>query len=267
MNTELYYFSGTGNSLYICKALKAHLESIHDESVSIIPVAILNDSKKVNSNADRIGIVYPTYDLDAPKIVKRFAKKLAVSGTPYVFLYISSGGVPGNSAYSIKKMLNKNNIAISNAFSAIYPDNSVVFPISAEENINKISFSKKQHKKDAETIYSLDTQLNNSLCNFSLKSYLTGKLYDIITLNYYGFKKIKASSACNSCGLCASVCPAKNIDIINGNPICKENCEMCFACIHICPMQALHYKRMPIRDNYQYRHPDITVKEILLKRS
>ena len=63
----LFYFTGTGNSLYVAK-------QIEDNPISI-PQAIHNDS--LDFSADRIGIVTPVYGHEVPPMVKEFLRKAA----------------------------------------------------------------------------------------------------------------------------------------------------------------------------------------------
>lgn len=44
---------------------------------------------------------------------------------------------------------------------------------------------------------------------------------------------------CNSCGMCAKVCPVNNIEIIEGKPKWQHKCEQCFACLQWCPQEAI----------------------------
>ena len=54
----------------------------------------------------------------------------------------------------------------------------------------------------------------------------------------YG-KNIRASSACNGCGLCAKACTTGNIKLQGSKPIFAYRCCLCLRCIYSCPMKAL----------------------------
>ena len=61
----VFYFTGTGNSLYIAKRIEKHPISI--------PQALREGS--LNFTAERIGIVAPVYGHEVPAMVKDFLKK------------------------------------------------------------------------------------------------------------------------------------------------------------------------------------------------
>lgn len=61
----LFYFTGTGNSLYIAK-------KIEETPISIPQIMRQND---LEFSADRIGIVAPIYGHEVPSMVKEFLKK------------------------------------------------------------------------------------------------------------------------------------------------------------------------------------------------
>ncbi len=46
---------------------------------------------------------------------------------------------------------------------------------------------------------------------------------------------------CISCGLCAKMCPAHTITLVNGNPVWGEKCYQCLKCINYCPKEAIQY--------------------------
>ncbi|MCK5773172.1 MAG: flavodoxin family protein, partial [Thermoplasmata archaeon] len=73
---KLYYFTGTGNSLWVAKQLAKQLSNF-----SIEPIAnLLSDNKKIeNPDSDMIGLVFPVYIFGPPLIVNRFINKLKIT--------------------------------------------------------------------------------------------------------------------------------------------------------------------------------------------
>ncbi len=49
------------------------------------------------------------------------------------------------------------------------------------------------------------------------------------------------SDACNGCGQCSKVCPVGNIVMDAKRPVYSKNCEMCLACVHACPTEAIQF--------------------------
>ena len=51
--------------------------------------------------------------------------------------------------------------------------------------------------------------------------------------------KLKTNAGCMGCGLCASLCPMKNISVKNGRAVADGMCTMCYRCISRCPQNAI----------------------------
>ncbi len=82
MSTEIYYFSGTGNSLYVARDIA---EKTNGKLISI--PAVMN-KQSIKTDANSIGIVFPVYMAHLygiPLIVERFIKKLEDIGSKYIF--------------------------------------------------------------------------------------------------------------------------------------------------------------------------------------
>jgi ferredoxin len=63
------------------------------------------------------------------------------------------------------------------------------------------------------------------------------KYYELMPLTD---KSIIVDEKCKGCGICAKVCPVKNITIVDKKPEFQHHCEMCFACDEWCPNNAIH---------------------------
>lgn len=53
----------------------------------------------------------------------------------------------------------------------------------------------------------------------------------------------------------------KNIEIVNGKPQFGNNCLACYACLHICPQNALHKKNE--KCTTRFRNENVTIGEII----
>ena len=72
----LFYFTGTGNSLYVAR-------QIEEKPISIPQVL---HQENLNFKDEKIGIVYPVYAGEAPKIILEFLEK-ATFETDYFYFY------------------------------------------------------------------------------------------------------------------------------------------------------------------------------------
>ena len=83
----VFYFTGTGNSMYVAKRLE-------DKSFSI-PQIIRNGT--LEFTADAIGIVAPVYGHEMPPMVKEFVQK-AVFHTDYFYIILTYGNRHGGAS-------------------------------------------------------------------------------------------------------------------------------------------------------------------------
>lgn len=102
MRTDLFYFTGTGNSLVvardICRKLKGNL----------ISIASSMESETITNTADTIGIVFPVFYANiggVPLIVERFVKKLRNLESKYIFAVCTHAGGPGSTIETMKKLI------------------------------------------------------------------------------------------------------------------------------------------------------------------
>lgn len=263
MKTELYYFSGTGNGLNIAKTIESKiLENSNENKVKLINIGGLDLTKEIISSANIVGIIYPVYFLEAPRIVRKFTEKFTVKNNPYLFLYTHFGAMYGNAVHTLKKILEKKEIAISSTFVTALPDNSIIFPTKPDLINEMLENGKKVIEKNADEISSLIQHRDNKIEKVNYIMKILGKSIETYSINFLGFKKMKTDNSCTGCSICTKVCPVKNIKINNNKPEFNNKCEMCFACLHNCPKQSIKFKRMKVKDNYQYKHPNVNVSEL-----
>ena len=90
MSTEIYYFTGTGNSLVLARSI---VEKTNGKLISIPSVM---DKQSIYIDADTVGIVFPCYLSQLygiPLIVERFIRKLVnINSIEYLFAVCSFGG-------------------------------------------------------------------------------------------------------------------------------------------------------------------------------
>ena len=87
MSTEIYYFSGTGNSLYIASELRKRIPGAR-----LIPMVSLLGEDVIKTRGETVGFVFPTHGMIAPIPVRKFLKKVDPGSAAYLFAVATRGG-------------------------------------------------------------------------------------------------------------------------------------------------------------------------------
>ncbi|MFX0071984.1 MAG: EFR1 family ferrodoxin, partial [Candidatus Hermodarchaeota archaeon] len=85
MQTTIYYFTGTGNSLKVAKDLAQKLEECE-----LIPIAKVWQTEDLESTSINIGFIFPLYYSGMPKIVYDFINKIDLNKSNYFFTVVTS---------------------------------------------------------------------------------------------------------------------------------------------------------------------------------
>lgn len=108
----LFYFTGTGNSLYVAR-------QIEEKPISI-PQILHQENLKFKD--EKIGIVYPVYAGEAPKIVLEFLEK-ATFETDYFYLILTYGKDVTDAPECIARLLEEKGRHVNYIHSILMVDN------------------------------------------------------------------------------------------------------------------------------------------------
>ncbi|MCK9579502.1 MAG: EFR1 family ferrodoxin [Methanoregula sp.] len=259
MKTIIYYFTGTGNSLAAAKKIAAVLGDCE-----LVPIASLEDTQgAIVPAADRVGIVCPVYFSGLPLMVASFAGRLDPAAAKYVFAVITHGG--GGESAALRQLdgilRQRQGRGLDAGFGIAMPGNYILMYESPEGKKQEEILAKADEVIDDITGF-LTRCGKRELPSALIPRVLHAVLYPWFTSHIHtDDKKFTVSDKCTACGTCVAICPANNIEMIEGKPVWKHHCELCCGCIHLCPVQAIQAgagteKRM------RYRHPEITVLEL-----
>ncbi len=252
----IYYFTGTGNSLWAAKKLGEELK----QPVESI---IKHRAEEKTECSDKIlGFVFPTYMMDLPWIAKEFLLKLTVSSDGYVFVVMTSNhGKSGRAFQSLDQALCLGGKKLSAGFDLQMPGNCLVS--TEEENGERLQQAPARIK---EIVRSVQTRTVNykSKGRKPRKNFVSGSYFygENSLRRLTRMKNFIISEKCNGCGLCASICPLSNIRISDGRAVHGHDCAACYACLHWCPKDAVWIDAPAVRHRPQYHHPDTTLQEI-----
>lgn len=246
---KIFYFTGTGNSLYVAKRLGGELYSI--------PQILKNNDTYFED--DKIGIVCPTYGLSIPNIVKEFVEKVTLK-SPYIFIIMTCGNNNGNAAKYMSSLIEKKGSKVS--YASYLPMISNHIPMSnieAEKTIDKhIDDNIRLILSD---ISSQKNHINNGMIVGSIIRNLVKIVHKIHPMD--GSLNFTVNDDCIKCRTCAKVCPRNNISINSSSGVSFANhCESCLACVNNCPQKAIQVRNDKNPDA-RYRNKNITLKEII----
>lgn len=243
----IFYFSGTGNSLWLAKQVKASLGG----EIRYIP-RFEGDITGYN----KLIIVCPVYSFGLPLPVFEFMKNLKTDAP--LWIVMNYGGAAGSAkkfAYNHAKSCGLN---IKQVYTMKMPENfTAAFstPLIAPYNNGLL---KKAPKAIEKIIMSIKREEEKILPPDDPKKH---KLYYENKSNWGKLgERFSASESCNLCGKCVKACPAGNISIANGKVCFGNKCVACQACYHRCPNKAVLYLKKP--NKMPYFNPNVPEEEI-----
>lgn len=248
----VFYFTATGNSLYAAKQFS-------DTPFSIPQVLKENN---LTFEADEIGIVFPDYRAFAPLMVQRFIQEVTLKA-PYLFSIITFGNYDCNVIESWNQFAIRQGVHFNYITTIKMVDNYLpVFDMDEQLKMDKQEEAQlKQAVADVleekNLIPSL-TEEERQRCLNVLK-----RVPELFPVSSEALLEVRKSS-CNGCGFCVNVCPRKNFSLTDKGVEHTGDCEFCLACIQNCPQKAIVLKRGERNAEARYRHPRITLNEIVL---
>jgi formate hydrogenlyase subunit 6/NADH:ubiquinone oxidoreductase subunit I len=245
MANLVFYFSGTGNSLKVAKALSQELGNAE----------IVSMAKPYNltKQCETIGFVYPTYFGGLPKVVYEFVTRLNIEDNKNAYFYsiATCGGFTLNCLPQLDELLKKHGVKLNYGGKIkMFANDVLMYDMSTK--IDKIT--KNSDKKLVPILRSIKNRETNKI----KKSILYRDSYKDVS-NFV--RDYNVNENCISCGICREVCPMRNIEMANNKPQFGNNCEACLACIQYCPQKAINY-RNATQNRRRYTNPEIDYKEL-----
>ena len=257
ISSVIYYYSATGNSLYVAKFLQSQIPNME-----IRPIAKELSKENISVNADCVGFVFPLHYLSLPIQVEEFLDRLALHGSPYIFA-IATCGIPywGRPFLDVNEILARKDHKIQGAWFVRLVSNYLPYRDTAADWRIRIRawLAERKLRGIVSTIKHREAhktwEIFSASCRKHHEKWKTN-LADI-DKNFLCNKE-----KCTSCGLCEGICPRDNIKRPEGFPVWQHRCVECLGCLHICPAEAIDYGEVT-KGRHRYRHKDIKPTELL----
>lgn len=258
--TDLYYFTGTGNSLAVAKKI---YENIENSTLTSIP-KVVNSSSGISG--DVIGIICPIYMYNMPHIVARFIRKIEKANYIF-FVYAGEGGL-GSGITATNKLFDEVGLTLSALFNVRMPGNYTPYGITPIDKQNKLFADIDRRAEEiSHCVKERGEFIDSNNTHFLMTHIFPGVLY---RWAYGHIKKMDKSfftdDNCTGCGVCVDVCPVRNVSLEDNTPVWHHKCELCYACVQWCPEKSIQVNKKSHKIE-RYHHPDISVAEIIEGRS
>lgn len=261
---EIYYFTGTGNSMFAAKEMYKRFQD-----ASLIPVLSLLNTKKIKPEAKIVGFVFPIYQTTLPIPVRKLLRRMSFENTAYIFAIATRIGTTHSAFGEIDRILKKQGRQLDLYYSLNMPSNDPKFDyeVPTQDRIKELEETALQELDRLSGIIGRmeanrgkDDNCATRIPFVSILSYLV-KLTEGHFLNFYHDEK------CSGCGICEKVCTSGKIKMLNGLPVWQTavECYKCSACLNYCPLQSVQLKSFTEK-NGRYSHPYAEVEDIEAQR-
>jgi NAD-dependent dihydropyrimidine dehydrogenase PreA subunit len=268
---KLYYFSGTGNSLYVAQKVS---ESFPGSTM--IPVLRFLGNPETAITGDLVGIVFPIYMNAVPGPVRRFLENRDFSGVQYLFAVSTHGGYPGKVGGCINDILAPRGRLLDGYFTIEMINNTpkglaprFLMRLDWENSITPVRVADMTSRLESELARITDAVRNRNT-EFSAMYESSRKARGGIVSRYIWRTASRShqelrfirDDSCTGCGNCEKVCLSTRIRMVDGFPHWRREipCFYCYACFNYCPEQAIgvkHYTTKAGRYHFPGIGPDL----------
>lgn len=248
----VFYFTGTGNSLYAAKTL--------DTDIVSIPQIIRQ--VHLHYEAESIGIVCPMYGHEMPEMVKDFIRRAELESA-YLYVVLTYGKLHANAVELADECLHAAGKEADYITTVNMVDNFLpAFDMEEQTSQDKLVEAQlaaikadiQARKQGRQKVTTKDRLIHNM--------YVTSVSHQPATM----WADYHITEACIGCGLCTKVCPAGCIHLEGQHAVYDADmagCQACMACIHVCSQYAIQMNIHEKNTHARYRNPHVTLTELV----
>lgn len=257
MKTTIYYYTGTGNSLWTARLLASAIAPSE-----VISMADLHDGP-VRVSGDSVGLVFPVHMWGVPAPVLNFISRLEADQGTYFFAAAVNAGQVSRTLIQLRDSMGSLGMTLSSGFDIVLPSNYIpwggpppaarqqkLFEAAREKirNATPVILGRRQSPVDRGPLW--------QRIIFTALYHMTFRMISKMDRDFW------ADENCNSCLICEKICPVGNISMNDGRPEWHHRCEQCLSCIQWCPKESIQYgKKTPAYE--RYHHPEVILKDMM----
>ena len=247
----IFWFSGTGNTKYVCDRLKRSLEA-RGWQARLAAIAGLDtgDRDRLIGESDTVFLAYPIYGSDPPDMMRQFVRDLPPGGGKPLGVICTQLAFSGDGASVFFGRLRRRGYRQKWAWQVTMPNNLCIpgspFRQSADYRRHEQRYLTRARDKVERIADAVDTG-RRRLGDHSPFHLLLGlsqrPAYRAFAMKSYARRLDVDAGACIGCGKCAAACPAGVLEMKDGCAVFvnRSDCQVCLRCLNFCPASAVTF--------------------------
>lgn len=256
MKIGLFYFSGTGNTWWLCERFKEMAETKGAEvSLHAIDELMASNTASIAdvwADNEVVGLAYPVHSSDAPPILYRFLEKVRMevgdhpSGPKEAFVLTTMQSFSGDGALMLREGLESLGVELK-----VSKD----FRMSANTGVPILTFNpskdqvlEEQMVKNLEVLEEIVDHILAGRRMLKVQYGEFGRFHGWLqrvgpkwkdrTWRYFAAHPDR----CTRCLICVEQCPVGAISVTDEDLVWDRSCTDCFRCYNFCPERAITVK-------------------------
>jgi len=254
METEIFYYSGTGNSLWAARCLSQLLGSARVRSMKT------SQGETIPTDARTVVLVFPVYIYGVPRPVLKFIGDIPRGGRAVFHSVATNGGSPGSTLPIVARRLARRGAAMRSGLSLLMPSNYTPMGGPEPAPVQRDIFLRARGHLER---LARDIRDSAEGTIDSKPDFISASAYWLTLPLVHGMDMLFwVQDGCTACGICERLCPSGNIVMKKGLPTWHRRCEQCLACLQWCPQTAIQWGKRTERYE-RYHHPEVTLAEMM----
>lgn len=237
---NIFYFSGTGNTWWVSERIAEELKTlgISAKAHSIEQVSESQTEGLINQST-MIGLGFPIYGSDAPRIFHDFMRILPQQTTPKKTLgFVTQWMWSGDGINFLEKDLQKKGYDLRWSAEFNMPNNIALHPLiySADYEVThpKLEKCEENIRAFCSKVAKGEKYQQHSDWFSAASAWIQRGPFRLLHDFGHRFWSVDAE-ACTSCNKCKRICPVENIEMLDGLPVHGDACVYCIRCFNFCP--------------------------------
>lgn len=270
MNTDIYYFSGSGNSLAIAREIAGRVGG------RLVPVVAALHGEGIRSGAETVGMVFPVYDFKAPELFYRLVDRIEGIEGIRLFAVATYGICPKDALLKLEERIRSRGGSLAAGWTVEMPHSGLGYRAWSEEH--RAALAEEGRARAAEIAELITSRSGGSIemKRIGADFLFTRRIFSAVpgiasilrAVLFGGWDALAfyADDRCNGCSVCVRICPMNNVRLQEGRPVWGEECVNCFACLQWCPLEAIQAGPVTA-DMPRYHHPEVKAADIAAQKS